>query len=68
MSAEVVQDEQLNKMIVSSSPHIFANNSIQKIMWTVIIALLPAVIFAVFHFGMPALQTLVAGSLSAGFF
>jgi electron transport complex protein RnfD len=68
MSAEVVQDEQLNKMIVSSSPHIFANNSIQKIMWTVIIALLPAVIFAVFHFGMPALQTLVAGSLSAVIF
>ncbi|MDD3363737.1 MAG: RnfABCDGE type electron transport complex subunit D [Syntrophomonas sp.] len=68
MSTEVVQDEQIEKMIVSSSPHMFANNSIQKIMWTVNLALLPAVIFAVYHFGMPALQTLIAGSLSAVIF
>ena len=65
MSTEVVQDEQLEKMIVSSSPHMFAETSISKIMWTVVLTLLPALIFAVYHFGMPALQTLVAGGLSA---
>ncbi len=65
---EVVQEEQIEKMMVSSSPHMFADNSIQKIMWTVNLALLPAVIFAVYHFGMPALQTLIAGSLSAVIF
>lgn len=43
----------------------FADVSISKIMWTVVIALLPAVIFAVYYFGMPALQTLAVGSLSA---
>lgn len=62
MSAEV---EHLDKMIVSSSPHMFADTSISKIMWTVNLTLLPAVIFAVYHFGLPALQTLIAGSLSA---
>jgi Na+-translocating ferredoxin:NAD+ oxidoreductase RnfE subunit len=65
VSTEVVKDDQLAKMIVSSSPHMFADVSISKIMWTVVIALLPAVIFAVYYFGMPALQTLAVGSLSA---
>lgn len=65
MSTEVEHDDQVQKMIVSSSPHMFADTSINKIMWTVNLTLLPAVIFAVYHFGMPALQTLLAGSLSA---
>jgi electron transport complex protein RnfD len=65
LSTEVVKDDQLEKMIVSSSPHMFADVSVSKIMWTVVIALMPAVIFAVYYFGMPALQTLAVGSLSA---
>ncbi|MGE5421998.1 MAG: RnfABCDGE type electron transport complex subunit D [Ignavibacteriales bacterium] len=52
-------------MVVSSSPHMFADSSIQKIMWTVNLALLPAVIFSIWYFGVPALITLLAGSLSA---
>lgn len=68
MSPEIVQEDQINKMIVSSSPHMFADTSVQKIMWTVNLTLLPVVIFAVYHFGLPALQTLVAGSLSAVIF
>lgn len=66
MSTEIVQEEQLNEMmVVSSSPHMFADSSIQKIMWTVNLALLPAVIFSIWYFGVPALITLLAGSLSA---
>ncbi|RNC29601.1 MAG: Electron transport complex subunit RsxD [Candidatus Dichloromethanomonas elyunquensis] len=65
MSAEIEYHEQVSKLIVSSSPHMFANTSIKKIMWTVNLTLLPAVVFAVYHFGLPALQTLLAGSLSA---
>lgn len=68
MSTEVIKDEQYEKMIVSSSPHIFANVSVSKIMWTVVIVLMPAVIFSVYHFGMPALLTLALGSLSAVLF
>lgn len=68
MSTEVEknnQNEIIEKMIVSSSPHMFADSSIKKIMWTVNLTLLPAVIFAVYHFGLPALQTILAGGLSA---
>ncbi len=68
MSTEVEknnQNEIIEKMIVSSSPHMFADTSIKKIMWTVNLTLLPAVIFAVYHFGLPALQTILAGGLSA---
>lgn len=66
MSTEI--QVQPNKMIVSSSPHMFDNTSIPKIMWTVVLALIPAVIFAIYHFGIPALQTLAAGSISAVIF
>lgn len=66
MSTEV--EVQSPKMIVSSSPHMFDNTSIPKIMWTVVLALIPAVIFAIYHFGIPALQTLAAGSISAVIF
>jgi electron transport complex, RnfABCDGE type, D subunit len=68
MSTEPVHDEQLGKMIVSLSPHMFADTSIQKIMWTVNLVLLPAVIFAIYHFGLPAFKTLAAGSISAVIF
>ncbi len=65
MSVEIEREQTAKKLIVSSSPHIFANTSVKKIMWMVVIALLPAVIFSVWHFGLPALQTLLVGSFSA---
>lgn len=58
----------VHKMVVSSSPHMFADTSIPKIMWTVNLTLLPAVLFAVYHFGLPAFKTLLAGALSAVIF
>ncbi len=53
---------------VSPSPHIRSEVSVPKIMRAVIFALVPAAAFAVWHFGMPALINLLAGSLSAVFF
>jgi len=50
---------------VSASPHIFSHESVPKIMWSVTLALTPAVIFAVCHFGMPAFRTLAIGVISA---
>lgn len=61
-------EERSAAMNVSSSPHVFSNDSITKIMWTVTLSLLPAVIFSVFHFGLSAMKILLAGSLSAVFF
>ena len=56
---------QENLFTVSTSPHIRAEESISKIMWTVNLALTPAALFAIYHFGIPALIILLVGSLSA---
>ena len=48
-----------NMLIVSSSPHLRANESTKKIMLDVIIALVPAMIGAVYFFGMNALKLIL---------
>ncbi len=45
-----------NKMYVSSSPHFRSNNSTQKIMLDVIIALIPAAVASIIFFGFKALM------------
>ncbi|MDR3270146.1 MAG: RnfABCDGE type electron transport complex subunit D [Peptococcaceae bacterium] len=59
------QEDRQTKLLVSSSPHILSNDSTRKIMWTVIIALVPAIVFAIYYFGLPAFQTLAIGGISA---
>ena len=46
-------------LIVSSSPHLHENSSISKIMLQVLLCLLPAVLAAVWFFGLPALKVMV---------
>ena len=46
-------EEQL--FVISSSPHIESEDSIPKIMWTVILALIPAMASAVIFFGIKAI-------------
>ncbi|MEC9489981.1 MAG: RnfABCDGE type electron transport complex subunit D [Halanaerobiales bacterium] len=57
----------MNKeLIVTSSPHVRAQDSVQKIMWSVVIALLPAVFAAVYFFQARAISvvlTAVAGAV-----
>ena len=51
----------INNLIVSGSPHIHKQTSISRIMWTVVISLIPAGIAGVIIFGLDALWvTLVA--------
>ncbi|MFH0895730.1 MAG: RnfABCDGE type electron transport complex subunit D [Bacteroidota bacterium] len=45
----------MNMLTVSPSPHIRDNMSVRKIMWTVVIALLPAFAVSVWYFGISAL-------------
>ncbi|MDF9406865.1 RnfABCDGE type electron transport complex subunit D [Pelotomaculum isophthalicicum JI] len=63
----MVNEESLkmNLLTVSPSPHITSNESIPKIMWSVSAALAPAVIFAAWYFGMPAIITMLVGVVSA---
>lgn len=63
MNSEVKLED--NLFTISTSPHIRGKESISKIMWTVNLALAPAALFAIYNFGIPALITLLVGSLSA---
>lgn len=44
---------------VSASPHVRSTDSVSKTMRDVIIALLPATIFGIYNFGVPALTTIL---------
>lgn len=46
--------------ILNSSPHDFKNTSVPKIMWTVIAALIPTTVMAVYYFGLSALWLILA--------
>ena len=47
-----------------SAPHLRSGASVDSIMFNVVLALLPACLFAVYHFGAAALITLVAAVVS----
>ncbi len=53
------------KLIVSSSPHLHSQQSLEKIMWAVVFSLFPAGIMGVFFFGLGALKLIVLGVVSA---
>lgn len=45
-----------NKLLqVSGSPHVHSEESVRKIMWSVVVALMPAFLVSVFYFGLPAI-------------
>ncbi len=54
-----------NKLIVATSPHLHIGESVTRIMWMVVVSLLPAGIAGVIIFGIPALRVIVLGVLSA---
>lgn len=51
--------------LLSSSPHMATTDSVPKIMWTVIAALMPAVVFGVYNFGFGVLLTILASVIAA---
>ncbi len=54
-----------NRLIISASPHIKTKDSSNKIMWSVILALIPAGIAGVFIFGLSALNVIITAVISA---
>lgn len=54
-----------DKLVVSSSPHIYSVDSVQSVMVDVLIALFPAALMAVLLFGYQALLTMAIAVLSA---
>jgi len=54
-----------NRLIVSVFPHLHKDESVSKVMWTVIISLIPAGLAAIFIFGTSALWVIILGVVSA---
>ena len=66
MSEEAVKQETARSLFtVSVSPHIRDDETISHIMWQVNAALLPAALFAVWWFGVPALINMLVGVVFA---
>lgn len=57
-----------NMLLVSSSPHIRSEESVQRIMLDVIIALVPAMIGSVYFFGLYALKLILISVAASVFF
>jgi electron transport complex protein RnfD len=55
----------MNKLIVSSSPHLHNKESVSKIMWLVIVSLMPAGVAGVYIFGPSSLWVIIAAVISA---
>ena len=57
-----------NLLTVSPSPHVHSDDSVNKIMYRVVLAMIPALIWSVVVFGIDALRvTLIAVIASVGF-
>jgi len=53
------------KLAISISPHIRTRETVPRIMWTVVLVLLPAGIFACFNFGWQVLSVIAACVITA---
>ncbi len=58
----------MSMLTVSGSPHVHGDSSVKNIMYTVVIAMVPAMLFFVYFFGLDALRVLVISSLACMFF
>lgn len=58
----------MNTLIISGSPHVHGRQSTCAIMWTVVIALLPALAVSIFYFGISALYLSLLGVASCMLF
>jgi electron transport complex protein RnfD len=51
--------------ILSSPPHLSAKNNVPKIMWSVVVSLVPAVVFSIFYFGLQSLLIIAVSIIFA---
>jgi len=58
----------MNQFTISGSPHVHGEESVSKIMYTVVLALLPAVLVSAYFFGLDAIRVLLIAVISCMFF
>ena len=62
---ENIQDPLDSRVVVSVSPHIRSEVTISAIMYSVLLALVPASLAGVYFFGFPALKIMLLGIIGA---
>ncbi len=58
----------MNTLHISGSPHVHTNDSVKKIMWTVVIALMPALLCSIYYFGINAVRVTLISVAACVFF
>ncbi|MCF6366239.1 MAG: RnfABCDGE type electron transport complex subunit D [Bacteroidales bacterium] len=58
----------MSKLIVSLSPHQLGTNSVKKLMYGVLIALIPTLLFSVYFFGLGAIIVIASAVISSVLF
>ncbi|MBU1369925.1 MAG: RnfABCDGE type electron transport complex subunit D [Bacteroidetes bacterium] len=58
----------MNQFTISGSPHVHGEESVSKVMYTVVLALVPAVLVSSYFFGLDAVRVLLIAVLSCLFF
>jgi len=54
----------MNLLTVSGSPHVHGDQSVKKIMWGVVLALIPAMFVSFWYFGLPAIVVTLTAIIS----
>lgn len=54
----------MNKLFISPSPHVYEDTSVKRLMFDVVIALLPALAFSIYFFGMGAIVVTLTAVIS----
>lgn len=63
--ADNIVENKGTDLIISSSPHLLSTENVHRIMYTVILALIPAVAASVYFFGLSAVKLLVVCTVTA---
>ncbi|MCF8347925.1 MAG: RnfABCDGE type electron transport complex subunit D [Bacteroidales bacterium] len=58
----------MNKFTISGSPHVHGDESTKKVMYGVVIAMIPAVLVGVYYFGLDAVRVLLLAVAASLFF
>ena len=54
----------MNKLFISPSPHVYEDTSVKRLMFDVVIALIPAMVFSIYFFGMGAIVVTLTAVVS----
>jgi len=58
----------MSLLTISASPHVHGDNSTKKIMWSVVYAMIPALLVSIYYFGLDALRVVFIAVAASIFF